>query len=517
MNKNKIIVFCGVIFFGVKTIILGFDYGNKPLSMGSAYTAQTGDFYSLYSNPAGLYGGENFDFKLDLLLGANFTGNILYNANQIIESAEKYERIREAQQQNGSIDVVQIAALFNGIKNLVDINKPGKGMIANINGGLGFKIKNFAFSVKNVTNIGLKPFVDTGFSLSTNITSSSAPNLKFASSVYRGITITTSTPPSDSLIDERNELKDIIGNWLIDTLEDLGVDIPSDIKNNPEGIANALINLALENGFTEEDIKNAISQLQDKDLQSLIKDFINNMLNQNSSFTNNNSGLVLKGINYTEFALGYSHNVWNNLLVGGSLKYIIGKTIYYNFKVFQEQDQINFDDLKDIENKLTKNVQSIGLDLGVIYKLPTPLVETNVGLVIKNILEPQFELAGTNEKLKLPRQVKLGVSGKLYKILTLDIDYDLNEVETIVEGYKIKNLALGLELNPPIFPSLRLGYMKNLAYEDDQLYTIGLGIKILVINLDIVGAVNPKETKISKDTTLFANNLSLGLTLGFKF
>jgi len=514
MNKNKIIVFCGVIFFGVKTIILGFDYGNKPLSMGSAYTAQTGDFYSLYSNPAGLYGGENFDFKLDLLLGANFTGNILYNANQIIESAEKYERIREAQQQNGSIDVVQIAALFNGIKNLVDINKPGKGMIANVNGGLGFKIKNFAFSVKNVTNIGLKPFVDTGFSLSTTTTSSLAPNLKFASSVYRGITITTDTLRYSGLENERDELVEVI-DWLVSTLEGLGVEVPDNVDS--VGLANALINLAKDNNVSDDEIKNAISQLKDKDLQKLIEDFINNMLNKNSSFTNNNSGLVLKGINYTEFALGYSHNVWDNLLVGGSLKYIIGKTIYYDFKVFQEQDQINFDDLKDIENKITKNVQSIGLDLGAIYKLPTPLVETNVGLVIKNILEPQFELAGTNEKLKLPRQVKLGVSGKLYKILTLDIDYDLNEVETIVEGYKIKNLALGLELNPPIFPSLRLGYMKNLAYEDDQLYTLGLGIKIWVINLDIVGAVNPKETKISEDTTLFANNLSLGLTLGFKF
>ena len=215
--------------------------------------------------------------------------------------------------------------------------------------------------------------------------------------------------------------------------------------------------------------------------------------------------------------MGYSHNVWDNLLVGGSLKYMIGKTIYYDFKVFQEQDQINFDDLKEIENKLTRNVQSIALDLGAIYKLPTPIVETNVGLVIKNLLEPQFELAGTDEKIKLSRQVKLGVSGKLYKILTLNIDHDLNEAETLVEGYKIRNLGLGLEINPPIFPALRLGYMKNLSYEDDQLYTFGLAIKIWVINLDIVGALNPKETKINKDTSIFANNLNLGLTLGFAF
>lgn len=528
MSKNitfiitmLLIILC--ICFSFKTLTATqLDLGNKPLALGSAYTAISGDVYSIYSNPAGLYGGYNFDLKLDLLGSVNFTGNILYNANQIIETKEKYEKIRQAQQQGSSIDITQIAAFFNGIKNLVEINQPGKGMLGQINGGLGVKIKNFAFSVRNVTNIGLKPSIDTGFSLSTSATISPVLNfvsnkLKFANGSNEGIVITTDTLNNPQLTDARDQLSQTLSEWLIPTLESLGVVISSDVKNNPTGIANALINLAETNNVPPDEIRNAVSQLSDPNLQSLINNFISNMYNQQDSFNNNNSGLVLKGINYTEIALGYSHQVINNLLVGGKLKYLFGKTLYYNFKVFQEQEEIDFNDLKDLENKLTKNISAIDLDIGAIYKLPISIVETNIGLVIKNLLEPKFDLAGTDEKLKLPRQLTFGVSGKLWKIFNLGLDYNLNKVETLVDGYNIQNLAIGLEINPPIFPSLRFGYLKNLAMDNDQLYTVGLGIKIWTLNIDLVGTFNPQETKINKDLTLFANNLSLGLTLGMKF
>lgn len=522
MKRNLAVVYVILSFlFLEKIFATQLDSGNKPLALGCAYTAVDGDIYSIYSNPAGLYGGNNFDLKLDLLGSINFTGNILYNANQIIESAEKYEQIRKAQQQGGSIDITQIATFFNGIKNLVEINQPGKGMLGQINGAFGVKIKNFAFSVKNVTNIGLKPSIDPGFSLSTTTTLSSAPNfvlksLKFVNGTNEGIIITTDTLRYPDLQDERDQLVNSI-NWLISTLESLGVVIPEDVKNNKEGIANALINLAKDNGVSNDEIRNAVSQLNDPYLQNLIGQFISNIYNPQSSFNNNDSGLVLKGINYTEVAIGYSQKVTEFLIVGGKLKYLFGKTLYYDFKVFQEHETIDFNDLQELENKLTKNVSSIGLDVGTIYKLPVPSIETNVGLVIKNLIEPQFDFPSTDEKLTFQRQLTLGVSSKLYKVLTLAVDYDLNKTKTLVDGYDIQNFSVGLEINPPILPVLRLGYLKNLAMDNDQLYTIGLGIKILVLNFDLVCAFNTQETKINKDLTLPTNNLSLGITLGMKF
>lgn len=523
MIKNiqlKIIIFF-LFFIITKIFATQLDLGNKTLALGSAYTAINGDLYSIYSNPAGLYGGNNFDLKLDLLASLNFTGDILYNANQIIETKEKYDQIIQAQQQARSIDITQIAAFFNGIKNLVEINQPGKGLLGQLNGSLGIKIKNFAFSVRNVTNIGLKPSIDPGFSLSTNTALSSAispisKTLKFANVSNEGIIITTNTLNYPELEDTRNELINVT-DWLIYTLEYLGVEIPNDIKNNKEGIANALINLAKDNGVSDSEIRSAVSQLNDPYLQNLIDNFINNIYNSQNSFNNNNSAIKFKGINYTEIALGYSQKVIENLIVGAKLKYLFGKTIYYDFKVFQQQEEIDFKDLQNIENKLIKNVSSIGLDVGAIYKLPIPIIDTNLALAIKNLIEPQFDFDVSEEKLTFQRQLTLGFAIKPSKIFTLGIDCDLNKVKTLVEGYDIKNFSLGLEINPPILPILRLGYLKNLEMNNDQLYTFGLGIKILTLNFDLVCAFNTQETKINKDITLPTNNLSLGITLGMKF
>jgi hypothetical protein len=518
---NNIII-CLLIIIG-NIFATQVDYGIKPLSLGSVYSASYGDLYSLYSNPAGLHNGGIFDLRTDFILGVNFTGDILYNVNQIIDTAEKFEKIRNAQQSGGTLDVTQVASFFKGIKNLVDINKPGKGMLTQVNGGLGFKIKNFAFSVRNVTNIGLKPRIDTGFSLSTNTISSTqstiSKSLKFSeTNNNEGIYITTDTLKYPGLEQTRDELKESV-NWIIDTLEKFGVSVPPEVKDNTEGIANALINLAKDNGAKDEEIKDAVTQLKDEDMRYLIENFVNNMLNNSSSFTNNNSGLVLKGVNYTEIALGYSYEIIKDLFVGTSLKYLIGKTIYYDFKIFQEKDAIDFNDITDIQNKLVRTSHAIGIDLGTMYKLPipVPLIETSAGIVIKNLVEPEFAIVSTEDKLKLSRQVSVALAGKLYKILYLNIGCDLNKAHTFVEGYDIQNFALGLEINPPFLPSVRMGYIKNLAYEKDQIYTFGLGFKILVVNIDIGCALNPQEVKISKDFTFFANNFNLGLSLGVTF
>lgn len=522
MNKKMLLLTVMVVI--VSNVFAGqLDYGNKPLAIGSAYTAIQGDFYSLYSNPAGIYSGKTFDFKLDLLASANFTGDILGNINGIISSAEKFDKIRQQQEQGGTIDVTQIYAFFNAIKNLADINKPGKGMLLQFNGGVGCKIKNFAFGVRNITNFGADPFIDTvNFGLGGTTSNPVIPkSLMFTNGGTEGIVITTDTLKYPELTQQREELENVIG-WLVETAEKLGVEIPpeikQDIENNKEGIANALINLAKDNGVSDEEIKTAVKQLNDPEFQQMITDIVTNMISSQGSFKTNQSALVFKGINFSEVTVGYSHKIIKNLFIGASLKYIIARTLYYNLKVFEQKEEINDMFVKEkILPQIEKTYQAVDIDIGVIYRLPTPIVETNVGLVIKNLLSPQFSLEATTEKLSFPRQVKLGVAGTLWKRITLSFDYDLNSVPTVVEGYNIQNLAVGLEINPPYLPYLRLGYIKNLAYNNDYLYTLGLGIKIFVLNFDLVGAIRPENIKITEETTIPASNLSLGLTLGVKF
>ncbi len=520
MNKPKVVVkviLLGLVFTKLYATYL--DLGNKSISLGSAYTAVSGDVYSIYANPAGLYHGQMLDLKLDLLGSINFTGNILYNVNQIIDSAQKFEHIRQTQQQGGSVDITEISALFNGIKNLVEINRPGKGVITQFNGGIACKIKSFAFNIRNVTSVSLKPFFDPGFSLtstSSSVQSFPLKSLKFTNGNSQGVIVTTDTLRYPQLEHIRDELVPLVG-WIITKLESLGVEVPQEVKDNTTGVANALINLAKDKGVSDEEIKDAVYTLKDPTVQQIVDDFISKMYNPSGSFNTNNSSLVLKGVNYTEFAIGYSYQIIKNFVIGGKLKYLFGKTLYYDFKIFQQQDEIDFNDLTNIENKLTKNVSCIGIDIGGMYKLPFPVVETNVGVVIKNLIEPEFEFAGADEKFKLPRQVTFGVSSNIYKILALNLDFDLNKVETILSGYNVQNLCLGMEINLPMLLNIRLGYLKNLAFNNDQLYTLGLGLKFWVVDVDFTAALYPQKIKINKNTELFSDKVSLGLSLGVKF
>lgn len=526
MNKKIIVIsFCLVVFNSITFCSL-ISLGSRQLSLANVSTANNGEVYSLFGNPAGLYGKRIVDIKFDLLGNLNFTGNILYNISDIIDSAEKFNKIKESQQEGKEIDIVEIFALLNAIKNLVEIDKPAKGILIGANGGVAVRVKNFAISVRNITNVGLKPQVDTNFYLGSISTSTSNNQvisefnvLKFAeenNTNQEGIVLTTATLKYENLLTTRDELANDVLPWLINELEKMNVEIPQEVKDNLEGIANALINSAVDKGVSEQEIKRAVSQLKDPYFQNLISNTIQKATTS-TTLQQNESGLVVKGVNYTELTLGYSYSVFDNLHIGASVRYLIGKTFYYNFKVFQENEMIDFKDITDLENKLVKNSQAVGLDVGAIYKLPLPIIETNVGLVIKNLIEPQFTLPKTNEKLKLSRQLKLGAMGS-FKILKFGLDLDLNKAETFVKGYNIQNIALCFEVNPPIIlPSLRLGYLRNLAYESDQLFTVGLGFKIFVVNFDFICAFNPQSTKITKDFSLPATNLFLGLNFGLEF
>ncbi|MFQ3675539.1 MAG: conjugal transfer protein TraF, partial [Endomicrobiia bacterium] len=255
-------------------------------------------------------------------------------------------------------------------------------------------------------------------------------------------------------------------------------------------------------------------------------DFIKNFLDNKDKygkniFSNNQSGLLFKGLNVTELNLSYAREIFlPKLYVGGSIKYLIGTSIYYNFLVFNEQEKLDFDDVVNLQKKVTKNSNALTLDLGTIYQLPIPIqekiVKPQVGLVLKNLIEPEFELAGTSEKLKLPRQAKVGSSVELLRMFTLAVDYDLLKTETFVPGYNNQNLALGVEFKLPILLSLRAGYLKNLAMTEEEMFTGGIGFRIFALNIDLSAAIGNQNIKI-EETYMVPTGLALALGIRLDF
>lgn len=486
----------------------------KAIGMGDAYTSLSGDVLSLYYNPAGIYGGKSFSLSLDVAGRYNFSGGVLGNINEIIDASKKFSKIQEYQKNGGDIDITQINALFNAIKNLNEISSPGKGVLLSLNGGLGVKIKNFGFGVKNYSIVGLKPTIDTSFYLGTTTVVSPSISRVVSMNKTEGVSISLSTGavPS-SLSEEQKKLKDVVDNFLKPELEKLGVEVPSGLTS--EQIANALINAALAGGVDPVEIKEAVDKLSDPNFQNLIK----SILDQNYTkqvFSKNNSGILFKGLNITEFNLSYSQQVFlPELYLGGSLRYLAGTSIYYNFLVFNETEKLDFSNIIEVKNKLTKNSNAITLDLGMLYKLPVPVVKTQAGLVVKNIIEPEFEVVNSNEKLKLPRQITVGISGELLKFLTVAVDYDLLKTPTFVSGYENQNISFGGEIKLPVL-SLRGGYIKNLAAESEEMLSLGLGLKIFVLQLDFSFCWDNDILEVDNDKRFPANG-SLGLRVGLEF
>ena len=147
------------------------------------------------------------------------------------------------------------------------------------------------------------------------------------------------------------------------------------------------------------------------------------------------------------------------------------------------------------------------VDVGVVAEISE---RTQVGLVIKNLIED--ELASGTTRVNVSRQVKAGIAytGDLF---TIGIDLDLLEVDPVVTNINFQSKAtqmasIGLEFNAWDFMQLRLGMQQNLADNpgvgsDDPLITAGVGIWIGV-NIDVA---------------VIANDNSIGgfVQTGFKF
>jgi hypothetical protein len=524
MIKPKFKICSWLLIFSLNLFASDFFSGSRPMALGGAYTSVNGDVYSLYHNPAGLYGGKNVSVNIDLSGGYNFSGSILNNINSIIDTAQKFEKIKDAQKTGSGIDVTQINLLFKAIKNLNDISSLGNGVLVDINGGVAVKIKNFGFGVRNYTMLGARPEIDTSFYLGSGTVNTSSiiklsQGTKFVEGIesFSGITIPQNStgPVPSELSDTQIQLVKIIDDFIKPQLESLGVTIPSDLTT--EQIANALINVAVANNVDTQEIKDAVKTLSDTDFQRIISQLISDKFNTKNVFTDNKSSLVFKGLNVTELNFSYSQEMFlPKLYLGGSLKYLIGTAMYKNYLVFNETDKLDFNDLSSLQQKITKNSNAITLDIGAMYELPLPVVNARTGVVIKNLLEPQFDLPETEQKLKLPRQVTFGISADVWKRIILAIDYDLLKTETFVEGYYKQNLGLGLEVDLPVLPTVRIGYVKNVVMDKEELLTCGIGIKLFILYWDITAALSTNSVNIDEKTAV-PYNASLSTTLSFRF
>jgi hypothetical protein len=136
--------------------------GTRPMGMGGAFVAVAQGPIAQYWNPAGLVKttANVSGMELPVGVGLEATGGILKNASQIGDMADQLNAIQTAQETGGAITPKQAGDFVKTMSLLADMNKPGKGILVEANGGVNFKFSKLALSVNNFTSVGANPFID---------------------------------------------------------------------------------------------------------------------------------------------------------------------------------------------------------------------------------------------------------------------------------------------------------------------------------------------------------------------
>lgn len=487
--------------------------GPRPLGMGGAFVAVAKGPIAQYWNPAGLAQEENVS-GVEIAGGgrAEFTGGILKDANALGDLVDKYKSVQSAQQNGGAINAEQMAAVVKGIATISDMNQAGKGLIADVEGGVNFKFSKVAISVNNFSSAGASPFVDvariglgassglTGISLSGTTTDPAAANLTSRDKIDSAITT----------IGAANVFNMICGAA---TCNGIGTS---------QALANALVNQAVTNGLSSAQIQSAADTMQAN--ASNAAPVIKNLTDPTLSYTNNQSNLTLRGGSFTELAFGYAKQAFvPGLSIGGNLKAIFGAVGYTKFNMLQN-DAGTTDALKKYNDNTQSSVRP-AVDLGALWevnKLYSGIpFNPRVGVVFRNVNSPKFDQpklaidSGDSSKYAYNSQLRGGVAISPLHFWTLAADMDLTKNETAIPGYKSRQLSLGTEINifnrPWINIPLRAGLIKNMADSSSKMaYTAGFGINLLHLIIDVGGSISSDKVTLESGEKIYSNAAAAG-------
>lgn len=161
----------------------------------------------------------------------------------------------------------------------------------------------------------------------------------------------------------------------------------------------------------------------------------------------------------------------------------------------------DFIDINATERGFSTTNADVGAVLGLGQKF-------RVGLMVRNVQDKQYDTS-TGGTIRVEKQPRAGVAynGDWF---TLVADLDLTENDPIAYEQKTQIAALGAEFNVLSLLQLRAGMQRNLAdttvNEDDDLYSLGLGLSPLGVHLDFAAVTNGNE-----------NDLGFYFQLGFRF
>jgi len=181
----------------------------------------------------------------------------------------------------------------------------------------------------------------------------------------------------------------------------------------------------------------------------------------------------------------------SNMSIGFNADFLLVET--YNYETSLRQADVK------VDSSQGENGSQFGLDVGMLKEFGV----WKVALVAKNILPGKYDLASSNETLKINPQLRAGFAYQSRKsVLELNIDMLKNDAVGFESETQIA--AIGWEYQPRRYYALRAGYSQNLIGTKANYFSAGLGLNISGLYLDIAG---------------YSGNEGIGMAgqLGFQF
>ena len=502
--------------------------GTRPLGMGGAFVAVAQGPIAQYWNPAGLAMASSktvSGMEIPLTAGVELTGGIMKNATDIGSMSSQLSSIKAAQSAtsgNKAITPDEAASFVKTMSLLNDMTGKGKGVLVQADGGANFKLSKVAVSINNFTSVGVTPFIDvnnlnlsrTGNSIAFNSNSGNGTLTNTGGNNY----IQASADLSAALSKLDTTTTDMAYTLLCGTTHCGDASI-----TNSMTLAHALAYYAQQNSISAAQISQAATVISQ--YAASAGPVVAGALN-GQSYTQNGSNLTVEAASFTEIAFGYGKfmKFLDGLSIGGNVKMVNGRMATSTFQFMQNSQTSDA-----FKNMLTdsKSSWAPALDVAALWdvntKYPKFPLNPKVGLVIRNINSPKFDMPDLiGGKYKLDRQARMGLALNPAKFWTLAMDMDLTKNKTEVNGFDSRELALGTEINivnrKAFNIPLRAGIMKNMAESGSKAaYTLGTGINLLYMHLDVAGAVSSDRTTLDNKTSNVPTRVSVSASFGLLF
>lgn len=387
---------------------------------------------------------------------------------------------------NGIQSSSDLQDLVNLVESLVGIDKPGTGLSADLNAGLGARLGHFGFGAR------------TYFQASSQVLNLDTANL--------GLNFDIATINSQ------------IGS-VTQTGNDGQVSLLT--SNQVTQLGNAGFDAT---AIQQLDYALRSNNLPTSDLQTVV-DLIETVGSQSSagggSLGDNTTVVALRGYAAAEVPLSYGYALNDNISIGANLKVLRGRVYGTQLLVFDNNSGDLISESRDDYEETT----TFGIDLGVMARVS----KFSFGLVGRNLNSPKFDgfsktttlsngqpWSFTVADVTLDPQLAAGVAFIPFDTLTLELDCDLTSNKTAFPGYETQNLGLGLEWNAFKALALRAGVYRNLAEDNINLvYTAGLGLNLWAVRFDLAAAFADQTFSYNGDDIPRESRVAASLSVDF--